>query len=397
MKQSGKKQALRRRPVLLILLAAMTLGPASAEIIEEIAARVNDSIIVRSEVQKRRGALARQISEQVPPEERDEILAQAQEGVLFDMIIEELLLQQARLNFDMEKYFDNLRKDFMRKNEITTSAELDILLRNEELTTGEFRRLLLRSNVPQDVLQFEVARQLTVTPEEIQAYYAENPDRFRQPGEVLLREIVILAEPQGTEAAAAQAQDALARVAAGEPFEQVARELSAAPSRENGGSVGPFKTGDLAAVLEEEAFSLPVGGVSEPMETSYGFHIITVVARTEPAVAPLAEVEEQVERTLRQQKYTADLDRFLSKLWADNQVVVNQRYATGKLADGGPYATREEILAGDNPLGPQPENPDQGATGQPPATPPAADTPAPESAATTPAAETASPDESPER
>ncbi len=362
----------------LLLLVATVSGTPRAEIVEEIAARVNNSIIVRSEVQTRRAALARQIEEEVAPEEQEAILARAQEGILFDMINEELLLQQARLSFDMDKYFDNLKKDFMRKNEITTSAELEQLLRNERLTSDEFRRLLLRSNVPQDVLQFDVARKLVVTPEQIQAYYDENPDRFRLPGEVMLGEIVVLAEPRGREEARVLALDAVARVRVGEPFAEVARDLSEAPSKDNGGNVGPFETGDLAPILEARAFTLPLGTVSEPIETSYGFHILTVISRTDAGTAPLADVEDQVERTLRQEKYTEDLDRYLAKLWTDNQVVVNPRYATGKLVDGGPYATLQELLTGDQPLGPPPEDQKEQGAGDPPDVEPAADDAPPE-------------------
>ena len=357
----------------LLLLVATATGAPGAEIIEEIAARVNDSIIVRSEVQDRRAALVRQIEEEMPPEEREETLARAQEDVLFDMINQELLLQRARLQFDMDKYFDNLQKDFMRKNEISSQSELDLFLKNSGLTTSEFRRLLLRSNVPQDVLQFDVARKLVVTPEQIQAYYDENPDLFLLPGKVSLGEIVILADSRGREEALVLARDAVARVRVGESFDQVARDLSEAPSKEKGGNVGPFETGDLAPNLEAQAFSLPLGTVSEPMETSYGYHIMTVISRTDAGLAPLAEVREEVERTLRQKKYGEDLDIFLGKLWVDNQVVVNPRYATGKLADGGPYATLEAILSGDKPLGPHPEDQTGEDAGDPPELQPATD------------------------
>ncbi|MCZ6649489.1 MAG: peptidylprolyl isomerase [Acidobacteria bacterium] len=377
----------------LLLLVATAAGAPRAEIIEEIAARVNDSIIVRSEVQERRAALVRQIEEEVPPKEREETLARAQEDVLFDMINQELLVQRARLQFDMDKYFDNLQKDFMRKNEISTHAELDLFLKNSGLTSDEFRRLLLRSNVPQDVLQFDVARKLVVTPEQIQTYYDENLNRFLLPGEVSLGEIVILAEPRGREEARTLALDAVARVRVGEPFDEVARELSEAPSKDKGGSVGPFETGDLAPILEEKAFSLPLGTVSEPIETSYGFHILTVISRTAAGVASLADVKDQVERTLRQEKYGEDLDRYLGKLWADNQVVVTPRYATGKLVDGGPYATLEELLVGDIPLGPRPEDQNGEETGNSSELQPAADEPTPDAAS--PAEDTAPDTEAP--
>ncbi|NIV22008.1 MAG: hypothetical protein GWN54_16085 [Gammaproteobacteria bacterium] len=241
----------------------------------------------------------------------------------------------------------------MEKNNITSDADLTLLLDNEGLTLDEFRRLLLRSNVPQDVLQFEVARRLAVSGQEIADHYAANLESFRTRGEVTLREIVILSAGRGEAAAAERAAATVARLRAGEDFATVAAEISEAPSRENGGQVGPFQSGDLAPRLEESAFAMPVGEIGEAIATSYGYHILQVVTRTPSAIRPLEEVEAEVENTLRQEKYTRDLEVFLGRLWRENQVVLNPRYATGKLADGGPYATLEELLTGGDPLGPQ--------------------------------------------
>jgi hypothetical protein len=78
----------------IILLASLSGGPpVQAEIIEEIAVRVNDQVIVRSEMQARRASISRQIQAEVPPEQQEAILATAQDKVLFDMINEELLVQ----------------------------------------------------------------------------------------------------------------------------------------------------------------------------------------------------------------------------------------------------------------------------------------------------------------
>ena len=119
--------------------------------------------------------------------------------------------------------------------------------------------------------------------------------------------------------------------------------------------VGPFVKGDLAIALEAQAFTVEVGAVGEPIATSYGFQLIMVESRNEALVPPLEDVKEQVDQTLREQKYGQNLDAYLRKLWSENQVVVNPRYTTGKLADGGPYASLDQILFGEAPLGPQPD------------------------------------------
>jgi parvulin-like peptidyl-prolyl isomerase len=347
-------QIRRRRAVpaaLLLLLLATVPLPSEAEIIEEIAARVNDALIARSELQVRRQQIAAQLMQQAQGEELERRIEEAQDSALFNLINEELLVQQAELNFDMEKYFENLKKEFKQNNEITSDRELERLLQGEGMTMGEFRRILLRSNVPQDVLQFEVARKISVSPAEIEAYYQEDTSEFVRPGDVTLREIVVLEEPRGREAAQVLAEEIVARVAAGDDFGELARELSEAPSREKGGLVGPFRPGDLAPALEEQAFTLPVGDVGEPIATSYGFHIVKVETRTETELTPLAEVSDEIELEIRQQKYSTDVEAYLQGLWNDNLVIVNPRYAVGLLADGGPYATLEEILPAGTTLG----------------------------------------------
>jgi peptidyl-prolyl cis-trans isomerase SurA len=336
-----------------LLALLLPWGASRAEILEEIVARVNDQVIVRSELQTRRGQVARQLADTMQGDELEQALAEAQDSLLLNMINEELLVQQARLNFDMEKYFDNLKNEFKRNNDITTDSQLNELLRGEGLTMDEFRRILLRSNVPSDVLQFEVARQLAVSPEEIQAYYEQHRDEFSTPGAVTLREIVILEEGRSRDEARSLADQVVARARGGEEFAALAAELSEAPSADDGGLVGPFAAGELAPALEELAFSLPPGQVAEPVATSYGFYILMVESRTEAEVAPLSQVRSQIDGAVRQEKYSRDVAAFLGKLWGTNQIVVNPRYATGALAEGGPYATLEEILGGEEPLGPQ--------------------------------------------
>ena len=156
------------------LLVAGASAPATAVILEEIVARVNDEIIVRSEVEKRREQLTRQIMAQYPGQEGEGYMREAEENLLFDMINEELLMQQAKLNFDMDTYFENVKKEFMSNNDIATDKELNELLAVEGVDMDGFRRLLLRSNVPQDVLKFDVRLKISVSDAEIQAYYDEH-------------------------------------------------------------------------------------------------------------------------------------------------------------------------------------------------------------------------------
>jgi parvulin-like peptidyl-prolyl isomerase len=70
------------------------------------------------------------------------------------------------------------------------------------------------------------------------------------------------------------AQDLLAKVRAGESFEELAANYSDCPSAEQGGDLGFFPRGRMVRPFEEAAFGLKPGGVSGIVETQFGYHII---------------------------------------------------------------------------------------------------------------------------
>jgi parvulin-like peptidyl-prolyl isomerase len=70
------------------------------------------------------------------------------------------------------------------------------------------------------------------------------------------------------------AEDVLEKLADGESFEQLAREVSECESGKNGGDLGVFYTGDMVPEFERALYHMEVGEVSKPVKSKYGFHII---------------------------------------------------------------------------------------------------------------------------
>ena len=101
---------------------------------------------------------------------------------------------------------------------------------------------------------------ISVTDDEAQAYYDAHKNEFTTPSEIMLREILIdvPATDRGVnvaqdDAAKAKAEDIRQRLLAGEPFPRLAGEVSDAPSKANGGLIGPINSDELAAGIADDA------------------------------------------------------------------------------------------------------------------------------------------------
>jgi peptidyl-prolyl cis-trans isomerase C len=83
------------------------------------------------------------------------------------------------------------------------------------------------------------------------------------------------------EEALAKARELREKIVKGAPFAEVAKaESDDAGSGANGGSLGSFTRGRMVPVFEQAAFTLPIGQISEPVKSQFGYHLILVESRT---------------------------------------------------------------------------------------------------------------------
>jgi peptidyl-prolyl cis-trans isomerase C len=124
-----------------------------------------------------------------------------------------------------------------------------------------------------------------------------------------------------TEAEAlAKAQDLRKQILAGADFATLAKANSEDPgSAVKGGDLGAFKRGQMVAPFDQAAFSLPIGEVSEPVKSQFGYHIIKVTARTSKT---FDEVKPQIEKELKPKMTKEAIDQ----LKAHTAVTMNEAY-----------------------------------------------------------------------
>ena len=77
----------------------------------------------------------------------------------------------------------------------------------------------------------------------------------------------------------AEAKTIKAMIDDGDDFAILARRYSKCPSKAVGGDLGYFRRGQMVKEFETAAFTLPVGQVSDPVKTEFGWHLIKVTDR----------------------------------------------------------------------------------------------------------------------
>ena len=313
----------------LLLPICLAAAVARAEIVEEIVAWVNGEIITLSEYEAERDARVAEVYRGHSGDDLDALVERTRRELLISMIDRKILLHRARaLGYDMNKMGEAYLKGFMKQEKIADEHELERMAQQDGMTVKEIRERLIELYAPGDVIDMEVANRISVSESEIDAYYKENRAKFHVEGEVTIREIVLLADDDARRAARREEARAIHRraTAGNEDFATLAREFSEVGTSELGGRIGPVQRADLASNLADLAFTLPVGTVSEMMETPYGFHILKVESRVDDHFRSLDEVRDSIRKQLQDGKFAVELEAFMSKARAEAEWCVAPKH-----------------------------------------------------------------------
>jgi peptidyl-prolyl cis-trans isomerase SurA len=281
------------RPTLSVSLGLLAAVAVRAEVLERVVARVNGDIVTLSEFEARQMAAvqaARVTEDQVEPflrQNNERILQEAIDDLLLAQRGEELGIKP-RPEY-IQEFVDNIKKE----NHLTSDEEFQAQLRREGMTLGDLKRSIERSVIRRQVLAHEIEQKAAASDAEVRGYYDTHKAEFERNDTVKLQEIVA--------GSAAAARELVRRARAGEDFAALARQNSTGSTKASGGDLGRLSRGDLAPALEKVAFSLPVGGISDPVEVGGAWRVLRVAEKTAAGVVPFEEA-----RPLIQQRLTGD-------------------------------------------------------------------------------------------
>ncbi len=309
------------------VILALLAGPAvRAEVVEQILVKVNGEIFTKTDLETRQVNVLREQgqTQQLNDADLKKRVEQATPQILVDAIDEMLLVQRGKeLGYRMtEEQFQDILKNLKTENKIETEEQFQAALKQEGLTLTDLRKSIERKMLVERVQQAEVFSHINVTQDEMKRYYEDHKSEFTSQPTVTLREILVKVPGDGKtvnvgldEEAKQKAESIRDRALKGESFEKLV-EQSDAPTKANGGLIGPFSRSDLNPEFAKMLATMKVGEVSPVLHTSNGYTIIKFEAATETKVLPFEEARSQIANKVFGTKQQGEFENYIRKLRA---------------------------------------------------------------------------------
>lgn len=150
--------------------------------------------------------------------------------------------------------------------------------------------------------------QIAVSDLEIEKYYRKNLDKYANNPQANVSQIVTATE--------ADAEKARAALKSGSSFKEVAKQYSIEPySAKHAGNLGTVPTFQLIPQLREKIQTLEVGEVSQPVKSSFGYHLVQLQQRPKVDHRPLEEVKKDIYDELFRGKERDMVKEIKEELW----------------------------------------------------------------------------------
>lgn len=185
---------------------------------------------------------------------------------------------------------------------------------------SEFRQsvaVMVQLDQLRDVLTAEVT---DVTPGQVQEYYDEHLEEFEEQDQVRASHILLAFSESDTDEQKKEKREKIESLLdqvknQGGDFAELAAEHSDCPSGKSaGGDLDFFTKERMVPPFAEAAFALPVGEISDVVETQFGYHIIRVTDRREARTVPFEEAKDGIEEGLNQMTSGHAMENLLTKL-----------------------------------------------------------------------------------
>ena len=304
----------------LLVLAALRVSPARAELVDRVVAIVNNEVITLSELEARSAQELANVAADGDPTRRIEQRREVLSKTLDAMIGEQLLNREVKaLGLDVTESELEQSIDNVKKTQGMSQEQLQRELERSGFTMESYRTYLRQHLQKMKLVNMKVRSKVKVSDQDLKAAYDKEIAGDDRDFEIHARHALISLSPQASREQVEEAQQkaqAIAELARrpGADFAAIAKARSEGPTAQTGGDLGFFRRGVMQAEFERAAFALKPNQVSDPVRTRFGWHVIKVEERRAIAPPSFDEIKEQLREKLLQSQMEQYTDLYLKEL-----------------------------------------------------------------------------------
>jgi len=303
---------------LALALAILAIAPFAAmaqDVLNGIAAVVNDEVITFSQVRELVGAKEQGARQQFQGEMLVEKIKEIRLQAINDLIDRQLILQEfKKQKFQIPDYFINDRVNTIIREEF--GGDRQAFLRTIEAqgyTLDRFKDLERDKIIVQEMTRSAVKQNVIIPESQVEQFYKENISEFSTDEEIKLRMIAI---KKGDSSAAQRrlTEEIRAKIADGVEFGEMAHMYSNHSTQDQFGDWGWINKKVLNEDLTKAAFSLKPGEVSQVLEIGDTYYLLFVEAKKAGTQRPFKEVRDDIEKRLIQMERQKLRQEWLQRL-----------------------------------------------------------------------------------
>lgn len=308
-------------PVLLLslFLVALAAEGASGVTIDRILATIDNEAITLSDYR----IYLKSIGRSGDPDEVDEAMLK---GLVEERVVAHAAVKKGMDMSDAE--VETMLEEFVRGNGMTREA-FEKELAQESTDPAAYRLFLKSKMLSLKLIHDEVDSRIVVSEKEMEDFYVRNRRMFISAPERVKIKIIFL--KLNDDATITEITDLkrkslviMARLKEGVPFELLIRRYSEDSPRLEDGSLGEFERGTLLPQLDEKAFAMKKGEVSDPIWVKEGVYILKLEDRVGEQYRPFSEVKDDIHKIVYAQKRAVAFNEWMRTVWEKASVSVRE-------------------------------------------------------------------------
>jgi peptidyl-prolyl cis-trans isomerase SurA len=286
------------------------------EVLDGIAAVVNDDVITFSQVRELIGPIEKAAREQLKGEELVAKIKEIRLKAINDLIDRQLILQEFRKNkFNIPDHYIEERIGTVVREEFGGDRAAFVrTLQAQGYTLDKFKQLETEKMIVQAMRGQNVKNDVIVPESKITEYYQQNRAEYALDDQIKLRMIALRKADNGSDSRRAMIDEIRAKILEGAEFADLARMYSDDSTQDLGGDWGWINRKTLNESLAKIAFGMKAGQVSPVIDLGNSYYLLYVEAKKNAAVKPLAEVRDDIQSKLIQQERQKRQEQWIEKL-----------------------------------------------------------------------------------